>query len=876
MSLKQTLQKYLGFSKFRHTQLECINSILSGRDTCVFWSTGSGKSLVYTLPPLHTGRPAVVVSPLISLMRDQTYKLNAAAGSKVSTFLGSAQFDPGEEAAALRGERQLVFVTPEKLELWLDQIAGLHSRVGLSLIAIDEAHCASQWGHDFRPSFLNLRKIREDGRLNDVPLVALTGTSTTKVKSDIETILKLRSPYVATNTVDRPNLNIRVLTRALSGGYKKDLAWLPDAVNKDRARQSTIVYVSTQRQVESVCDHLNEVSPGISARYHAGLPAGERDDSHIGFLTGKFPIIVATTAFGMGIDKPDTRRVVHYTPPGSFEEYYQQIGRAGRDGDSADCVMYCTASDFDKFGSDFYSGGYTSEEAREESARSTAALKNFATKPGLCRRAAILSFFNEEVGFKDGRCGTCDNCRSLKSHGDDTHRDFRAAAMVCLCAARSLKDPAMGTLNSVMSGKIVEDWRYAYGASAQAVQGQMEKLKLRADKKQRSAAFLKNMVTLLVSEGFLSTRLEKRSIGGRSSSWSVYNLTAKGAQAMKADGPVMLAVPASIRQQEDEDKEKRKQLEKKLEAAGVDVKSVPESELEGGEGGQVTRALLSWNDAKNANLEHTPRLQDLEKRVLSWRQATAEAQRTAPGNVMSEDLLARVCYVSKNGAMEEEALRGVGVRSGVKELCSVLAGWASENGIVKKVVEEAIGGGERLNFAGFAPSKWAENTKKEGGKIEERWIKWSNGDTCAAIAASNQPKAIQEGSVMNNIHDAFFYGRATTSGELERFLGEVGWDKLPTTKEWETLRGLEDEAGKDVKYDQTMTVSKLIGLLPGYEFCLEGHPSFVEYKERSDDMKAKFGKWAGKAKWYLFLRRIGYTYGGSENSENKRKHTEIE
>jgi superfamily II DNA helicase RecQ len=183
----KTLQKYLGFSKFRHTQLECINSILSGKDTCVFWSTGSGKSLVYTLPPLHTGSPAIVVSPLISLMRDQTYKLNAAAGKKVSTFLGSAQFDPGEEvskrrhryptmprrtrqltprrqAAALRGERQLIFVTPEKLEVWIDEIAGLHERVGLSLIAIDEAHCASQWGHDFRPAFLKLCKIREDGR----------------------------------------------------------------------------------------------------------------------------------------------------------------------------------------------------------------------------------------------------------------------------------------------------------------------------------------------------------------------------------------------------------------------------------------------------------------------------------------------------------------------------------------------------------------------------------------------------------------------------------------------------------------------------------------------------------------------------------------
>ena len=234
--------------------------------------------------------------------------------------------------------------------------------------------------------------------------------------------------------------------------------------------------------------------------------------------------------------------------------------------------------------------------------------------------------------------------------------------MVCLCAVKALRAPSMMSVTNVMSGKTVEGWRYATGAIPEDIKEQMAKLKERAHKKQRTTAFLKNMISLLESEGYLETHLEKKNMNGRSVSWSVFELTMRGAKAMKEGGAIMLPVPASIRQQEEEEEKKRLQLEKMLEEAGVKIGSVPEAELEAGEGGKFTQAVLLWDKTKKCNTELTPCLEDLERRIRAWQAEMAQSLRIAPGNVIREDLLARVCYVSKNGAMEESALVQIGVR----------------------------------------------------------------------------------------------------------------------------------------------------------------------------------------------------------------------
>ena len=335
--LSAPLSHYFGFSALRGGQEEAIRGVLSGRDVCVYWPTGQGKSICYQLPALIARKVAVVVTPLVSLMVDQCAKLNHTVGSlpefagrRPAIFLGPHQTDHAAEERALRGEgARVIYCSPEKLMMsnLLTRLAELHARGLLVLIAIDEAHCLSAWGHDFRPEYKELGVLRQ--RLPSVPLIALTATAVPSVQTDIQGVLAMRQPIVLRQSAFRDNLAITCLKKL--GGLGADLQPLVEALQRSvrvppASRKSTIVYAPTVGLCQQVHAHLQQRCPGLQVElYHGSLDKGARETAHLSFLSGKASVIVATVAFGMGIDKPDIRHVVHYGAPKTIEDYYQQV-----------------------------------------------------------------------------------------------------------------------------------------------------------------------------------------------------------------------------------------------------------------------------------------------------------------------------------------------------------------------------------------------------------------------------------------------------------------------------------------------------------------------------------------------------------------------
>ncbi len=396
--LAHLLKQVFGYDRFRPLQREIIDAALAGRDTLAVLPTGAGKSLCFQLPALARPGPGltIVVSPLIALMKDQVDQLTAAGVS--ATFMNSTL---GAEESKRRfrglyaGEYKLLYVAPERL--MLDGFTERLKEWPVRLIAVDEAHCISEWGHDFRPEYRQLAKLR--ALLPTVPVMGLTATATPRVRDDIVKHLALRDPAVFVASFNRPNLTYRVETK--DEPIKQLLAFL-----KDRPHDAGIVYCASRKQTEKLADSLND--RGIAARaYHAGLEAADRTRNQEAFLRDEIRVVCATIAFGMGINKPNVRFVVHYDLPKNVEGYYQETGRAGRDGLPADCLLLYSAGDAAK--QRHFIDEITDEAEAARARRQLRQMLDYADTSG-CRRVELMRYFGET--FQACDCGACDNCLS--------------------------------------------------------------------------------------------------------------------------------------------------------------------------------------------------------------------------------------------------------------------------------------------------------------------------------------------------------------------------------------------------------------------------------------------------------------------------------
>lgn len=509
VSLMDALREHFGFDSFKGNQEIIINSILSGKDTFVIMPTGGGKSLCYQLPALMSPGCALIVSPLIALMKNQVDLVRGySSKDNVAHFLNSTLSKAQIKKVRTdlqTGKTKLLYVAPETLTK--QENLDFFKELEISFIAVDEAHCISEWGHDFRPEYRRLKEMIEQISTK-LPIIALTATATPKVQSDIVKNLGLNDPNIYISSFNRPNLYYEIRPKRKKDQTIKDIVKF---IHQHKGK-SGIIYTLNRKTTEELADMLTANNIKAVA-YHAGLDPVTRAQRQDQFLHEDMEVIVATIAFGMGIDKPDVRFVIHYNIPKSLENYYQETGRAGRDGLEGNCVCYYSHKDVQKLEHLMRDKPLSEREMGAQLINETVAYAESA----VCRRKVILHYFGEKYETED--CGQCDNCRNPKEKIEVKNR-----VVIVLKAIRALEE-RFGTdyVVNVITGK----------TSPQISTYRHDQLEIFGEGKEFDAHFWNSLMRQMMLEGLIEKDIEE---------YGLLKVTDKGRKFLKKPYSIMVAL----------------------------------------------------------------------------------------------------------------------------------------------------------------------------------------------------------------------------------------------------------------------------------------------------------------------------------------------